>query len=531
MSYYCSASQLAEVLAIAGSASDAEYICETVDVGSLGVDRAVLAFMMADRASAADAAPASVGVSLDVMFMLYNGYVVFVMQLGFACLCAGSIRSKNCMNILLKNVLDACVGAVAFYLVGYAFAYGHHPDELSNRFIGDWNFALTQTSISSRLVDGESGEGFAAIGWHSFFFQWSFVAATVTLVSGGVAERCAFPAYLGYAFFLCAFVYPVLAHWVWSNSGWLSAFNLSEADGRGTVGGLAVLDFAGAGVVHMTGGIASFMGAWIVGPRIGRFDEKWRPIEMKGHSATLVVMGTFLLWFGWYGFNPGSNLIISTPTASATVARAAVVTTLGAASGGLTQLFLRYFQTRTWDMVGVCNGVLAGLVGVTSGVATIEPWAALIAGSTGALVYAASDWLVLYKWHVDDPVCCTAIHAFTGAWSVIFVGLLAKPQFVAEVYGGTAIGDPLADKFYGAFYGGSGKLLGMQCLEVVVVTAWVGGLMGAYFFIMKLANCLRVPVEDELRGLDAAKHGGAAYDYNSNLDEDASITKVTAVPV
>ena len=220
--------------------------------------------------------------------MLFSAYLVFFMQAGFAMLCAGSVRSKNVMNILLKNVMDACVGAVAFYIFGFGVAYGV-PDagEAGNSFIGSGNWALSETHFSN---------------WQFFLFQWAFSAAAATIVSGSVAERTHFGAYLAYSFLLTAFVYPTVAHWVWDEYGWLSAFNAEPLYQTG------MIDFAGSGVVHMVGGFSGLMGAIIVGPRTYRFDASGRPVAMPGHNASLVVIGTFILWFGWYGFNPGSML-------------------------------------------------------------------------------------------------------------------------------------------------------------------------------------------------------------------------------
>ena len=211
------------------------------------------------------------------------------MQAGFAMLCAGSVRSKNTMNILIKNVLDACVGAIAFCIFGYGCAYGKKDGKTANEFIGNWNFGLQDYT-----------------DWASFLFQWAFSAAAATIVSGSVAERTAFQAYLGYSFFLTAFVYPVVVHWVWDSDGWLNAFKSKDL-----LFDCGMIDFAGSGVVHMTGGVAGLMGAAIVGPRTGRFDPNGRVIAMPGHNASLVVLGTFILWVGWYGFNPGSQLLVA----------------------------------------------------------------------------------------------------------------------------------------------------------------------------------------------------------------------------
>ncbi|EFJ40314.1 hypothetical protein VOLCADRAFT_69712 [Volvox carteri f. nagariensis] len=462
------------------------------------------------RTAAANTKASDVARSLDVAFMLYNGYMVFMMQLGFAVLCAGSIRTKNCMNILLKNVLDACVGAIGFYLFGYAFAFGLKPGSDGNAgFIGNWNFALSYTT----QISPDGGSDFSSSGWHNFFFQWSFCAATTTILSGAVAERCNFIAYLLYSFFLSSFVYPVVVHWVWGANGWLSVYNTSDG-GYPSILKVGAIDFAGSGVVHMTGGFASLMGAWIIGPRVGRFGADGTVNEMKGHSATLVVMGTFLLWFGWFGFNPGSNLIISTPLAAQTVSRVAVCTAMSAGAGGVGMLLYKYLVTRSWDTVAVCNGVLAGLVAVTGASAVIEPWAAIICGLIAAVLFCLFDYLTLYVLKIDDPVSAFPLHGGVGMFGVLFPGLLARPDYVQQVYGSRIWGVDAKDtKRYGILYGGHGQILLANFIELVTVIGWSCFMMGTFFYLLHKAGLLRVSVETELVGLDVShrcrSQGGA----------------------
>ena len=328
--------------------------------------------------------------SADNQFLLSSAYLVFFMQAGFAMLCAGSVRSKNTKNILIKNVLDACVGAIAFFIFGYGFAYGKKEGKTANEFIGNWNFGLQDYT-----------------DWASFLFQWAFSAAAATIVSGSVAERTAFQAYLGYSFFLTAFVYPVVVHWVWDSDGWLNAFKSKDL-----LFDCGMIDFAGSGVVHMTGGVAGLMGAAIVGPRTGRFDPNGRVIAMPGHNASLVVLGTFILWVGWYGFNPGSQLAII--GSEVVVARTAVSTTLSAASGGVTAMAINYGLYHVWDLIAVCNGVLAGLVGITAGCSVTEPWTAIVCGFLSAWVIHGASKLLL-KFKIDDPLEAAPRMAAAGA--------------------------------------------------------------------------------------------------------------------
>lgn len=419
--------------------------------------------------------------SADKQFLLSSAYLVFFMQAGFAMLCAGSVRSKNTKNILIKNVLDACVGAIAFFIFGFGFAYGKKEGKTANEFIGNWNFGLQDYT-----------------DWASFLFQWAFSAAAATIVSGSVAERTAFQAYLGYSFFLTAFVYPVVVHWVWDGDGWLNAFKSKDL-----LFDCGMIDFAGSGVVHMTGGVAGLVGAAIVGPRTGRFDPNGRVIAMPGHNASLVVLGTFILWVGWYGFNPGSQLAII--GSEVVVARTAVSTTLSAASGGVTAMAINYGLYHVWDLIAVCNGVLAGLVGITAGCSVTEPWTAIVCGFLSAWVIHGASKLLL-KFKIDDPLEAAPMHGACGAFGVLWVGLMAKKEYVAEVgYGGNA------SKCAGIFYGGEGGLLGAQIVGIICIALWVGGLLGLFFLALKKVNMLRTSPEEEQLGLDESKHGGSAY--------------------
>eukprot|EP00171_Calliarthron_tuberculosum_P002704 IDg2704t1 len=327
------------------------------------------------------------GTALDKMFVLFSGFMVFLMQSGFAMLTAGSVRTKNVKNVLIKNLLDACVGALAYYLFGFAFAYGS-----KGPFIGTGSFLMSRGDLTT------------------WFFQWAFAATAATIVSGSVAERTSFYAYLGYAFFLTGFVYPVVSHWVWGG-GFLS--NLL---------GFGMIDFAGCSVVHMVGGFAGLTGAIIVGPR--------RPIRRRqsdpnaGPLCDFGDAGTFVLWFGWYGFNPGSALGI-TGGLYKTVERCAVTTTLAAAAGGVTTLIVRKLMDHIFDLISVLNGVLAGLVAITASCAFAETYAAVIIGAIGALVYIFTAELLL-KLKFDDTLEAFPIHGATGLWGAIAVGFFNR---------------------------------------------------------------------------------------------------------
>lgn len=437
--------------------------------------------------------------AIDNTYLLFSAYLVFSMQLGFAMLCAGSVRAKNTMNIMLTNVLDAAAGGLFYYLFGYAFAFGSP----SNGFIGKHFFGLKD--IPTATAD-----------YSNFLYQWAFAIAAAGITSGSIAERTQFVAYLIYSSFLTGFVYPVVSHWFWSTDGWASPFR-SDGD---FLFGTGAIDFAGSGVVHMVGGIAGLWGALIEGPRIGRFDSSGgRAIALRGHSASLVVLGTFLLWFGWYGFNPGSfnKIAITYQTGTyhgqwSAVGRTAVTTTLAGCTAALTTLFGKRLLSGHWNVTDVCNGLLGGFAAITGGCSVVEPWAAIVCGLVAALVLLGFNKLA-EKLRYDDPLEAAQLHGGCGAWGLIFTALFAKEKYLNEVYGNRP-GRP-----YGLFLGGGGKLLGAQLIQILVIAGWVSATMGTLFFILKKVKLLRISSEDEMAGMDMTRHGGFAYMY---FDDDES---------
>ncbi|CAN7111582.1 ammonium transporter 1 member 3-like [Brassica rapa] len=483
----CSAADLSSLLGPNATAA-AEYIC-----GQLGT--------VNNRFT--DAAFA-----IDNTYLLFSAYLVFSMQLGFAMLCAGSVRAKNTMNIMLTNVLDAAAGGLFYYLFGYAFAFGGS----SEGFIGRHNFALKDFPTLTS-------------DYSFFLYQWAFAIAAAGITSGSIAERTQFVAYLIYSSFLTGFVYPVVSHWFWSPDGWASPFRSPEDRLFGT----GAIDFAGSGVVHMVGGIAGLMGALIEGPRRGRFEKSGRAIALRGHSASLVVLGTFLLWFGWYGFNPGSFAKILVPYESGSsygqwsgIGRTAVTTTLAGSTAALTTLFGKRLLSGHWNVTDVCNGLLGGFAAITGGCSVVEPWAAIVCGFVAALVLIGCNKLAEMVQY-DDPLEAAQLHGGCGAWGLIFVGLFAKEKYVNEVYG-AAPGRP-----YGLFMGGGGKLLGAQFVQILVIAGWVSATMGTLFFILKKLDLLRISEKDEMAGMDMTRHGGFAYMYYDNDDESHRATQLQRV--
>ncbi|OIW01663.1 hypothetical protein TanjilG_04631 [Lupinus angustifolius] len=435
--------------------------------------------------------------ALDNTYLLFSAYLVFAMQLGFAMLCAGSVRAKNTMNIMLTNVLDAATGGIFYYLFGFAFAFGTP----SNVFIGKHFFGLEKfPSIS--------------FDYGYFLYQWAFAIAAAGITSGSIAERTQFVSYLIYSSFLTGLVYPIVSHWFWSPDGWGS-----PARSENLLFGTGVIDFAGSGVVHLVGAVAGFWGAIMEGPRMGRFDHEGRPVPLRGHSGTLVVLGTFLLWFGWYGFNPGSFLNISKIYGKSgdyygqwsAVGRTAVTTTLAGCSAALTTLFGKRLQTGHWNVTDVCNGLLGGFAAITAGCSVVEPWAAIICGFVAAWVLIGANMLA-EKFKYDDPLEAAQLHGGCGTWGIIFTALFATKQYVNEVYPG------FPDRPYGLFMGGGGKLLAAHLIQILVILVWVSVTMGTVFFLLHKLKLLRISNEEEMNGLDVTSHGGLAYVYNEEIE-------------
>lgn len=428
--------------------------------------------------------------------------MVFMMQTGFAMLCAGSVRQKNVKNIMLKNLLDACGGAIGFFTIGYAFAYGDNTSDKT--FIGNIYFGLR-----------DFGD------YASWFFQFAFAATAATIVAGTVAERCKMAAYLCYSVFLTGFVYPVIVHSIWSSNGFLTAFRDDPFKGVGTI------DFAGSGVVHMTGGLTALVAAIILGPRKGRFyDEDGNPLEepvsFPPHSVSLQILGTFILWFGWYGFNPGSTLAIANPDSAYTAALCAVTTTIAAASGCVSAMFtdsilvsMKTGET-SYDLSMAMNGCLSGLVAITAGCSVVTPWAAVLIGVVSGWVYIAGSKLLI-KLRIDDAVDAIPVHCFNGFWGVFAVGLFAN----AKDMGYAGYNTDHEGWFYEWGHGsGDGNLLLCQLAALGWIIGWVTTLMTPFFMVLRIAGMFRVdPLEEDV-GLDISHHRGAAYDLEPAKKED-----------
>mmetsp|Transcript_23009 Transcript_23009/g.33385 ORF Transcript_23009/g.33385 Transcript_23009/m.33385 type:complete len:486 (-) Transcript_23009:187-1644(-) len=422
---------------------------------------------------------------MNVFWLLFGAILVFFMQTGFAMLEVGSVSSKNTKNILIKNIFDASIGAVSFWLLGYGFAFG----EDSGGFIGTDAFAFS----TDRWDDGAE--------YASWLFQWAFAATAATIVSGAVAERVSFKGYLIYATVLTVFVYPIVVHWGWSAEGWATAWT---EDPDILLFDCGVVDFAGSGVVHMTGGCAALVAAIAVGPRLGRFNPDGSVNDLPQQSAVLQTLGTLILWFGWFGFNGVSTLAIS--GLAGVAARTMVTTAIAAASGALTTVTLGKILTGIIDIGLANNGILAGLVSITAPCSTCTGEGAFIIGIIGGLVYYGASTM-LKKLKIDDVVDAAPVHMFCGMWGVLAAGLFATEDGYASAYYSDR-----ADKCCGAFYGCGGKTFGANFVFIIAVACWTLSLSLILFYGIKFTVGLRVPKEMEEAGMDISKHGGTVFE-------------------
>ena len=409
---------------------------------------------------------------LDNIWVFIAGCLVFFMQAGFALVEAGLTRAKNVVNIFAKNLSDAIIGVLAFFACGYAFAFGGDA-----KLLGTEAFFLSGQNLE---IPPEGGLSVATV----FFFQVVFAATAVTITSGAMAERTKFRTYLIVSAVITGFIYPVVVHWTWGG-GLIAQWEIGDA---------VYSDFAGSGVVHMTGGIAGLMGAIFLGPRIGKYGGDGRPRAIPGHNIPFVLLGVFILWLGWFGFNPGSEL-----AADSFVITVAVNTLLAAAAGGLATMITIWVAKGKPDLAMISNGVLAGLVSITAPCGAVNPAGAVIIGAVGGMLVVGSV-LFLDRIRVDDPVGAVSVHGTCGAWGVLSVGLFAQ-------YDDAFLGRADA----GLFYGGGIDQLIMQLVLVVTITVWVAVTTGVLFFILKSTIGLRVSPEEEMEGLDVLEHGLSGY--------------------
>lgn len=428
-------------------------------------------FALTGVAAAQDTAPPdneALATAINMIWVLVAGFLVFFMQAGFAMVEGGFCRAKNVGNLMLKNLMDFAVGSLLFFAIGYAIMFGADRAGLfgtSGWFLGTLSF----------------DDGF---GWAFFMYQLVFAATAATIVSGAVAERLKVSAYLIYTVFVSGLIYPLVGHWIWGG-GWLAQ--------------MGMIDFAGSTVVHSVGGWAGLAGALVLGPRIGKFNKDGTSNVIPGHSLTLAALGVFILWFGWFGFNPGSTL----SGLNGGIGYIAFTTNLAAAAAAVSALIIQWVRSGRPSVEMALNGALAGLVAITAGCAVVTPFAALLIGLLAGGVVVFCLWLIERVLRVDDPVGAVAVHAGCGIFGTLMVGLFANPEVMAFTQ--VTWGRP------GLFYGGGFAQLGVQALGVLAVAVWSFGSSFALFWLMNKVYGIRVSAKEELEGLDLSEHGTIGY--------------------
>ena len=452
------------------------------------------------------------GVIFGVWFLI-GAALVFWMQAGFAMVEAGFTRAKNTGNILMKNLMDFCIGTITFILIGFSFLLGE--DFLG--FIGKPGFDVFTN--------------YASFDWSNFVFNLVFCATTATIVSGAMAERTKFLSYCVYSAVISALIYPIEAHWIWGG-GWLSQMGFH--------------DFAGSCAIHMTGGICAIIGAKILGPRIGKFTKDksgniTKVNAIPGHNIALGALGCFILWFGWYGFNGAAC------TSVEQLGSVFLTTTMSPGVATVVCMIFTWIKYGKPDVSMCLNASLAGLVAITAPCDVTDAAGSIIIGAVAGLLVCFGVWLLDYKLHIDDPVGAVAVHMMNGIWGTLAVGL-----FATDTAPGYSIADANGNTLVGLFYGGGFKLLGLQALGVISVGAWAAVTITITFLAIRAIFGLRVSEEEEITGLDATEHGlpsayagfaimdvsGDVMDVNENTDLGISdydaaskVQKDTAVPV
>ncbi|MDD2626829.1 MAG: ammonium transporter [Candidatus Methanomethylophilus sp.] len=407
--------------------------------------------------------------ALDTLWLIVAAALVFFMQAGFAMVESGFTRAKNAGNIIMKNTLDMAFATIAFIAIGCSFAYG--TDLAGLGIIGVPDLFLSHTDLSNGYTSGAY-----------ILFQLVFAGAAATIVSGGMAERTKFGSYCIYSIIMCAFVYPVVCHWVWSGNGWL--YNMGY------------IDFAGSTVVHMIGGITALLGAFFLGPRIGKYDKDGKAHAFPGHNLTIAALGVFILWFGWFGFNGGSSLGISSFELGTLTGEVLLITCLAAAAGTVSSMLYSRFKFGYPDVSFTLNGCLAGMVAICAGASAVDYYGAIIIGAIAGITVVVVAEFIDKRVKIDDPVGAFAVHGACGAVGTILVGFLANP----DCYAGVA----------GVLYGGSLSTLGIQCFGVGIIALWTIITMGTVFYVIKHTIGLRVSAEEEISGLDISEHGLAS---------------------
>jgi Amt family ammonium transporter len=422
---------------------------------------------------------AELKVALDTVWVLLTAFLVFFMNLGFALVESGLTRSKNTVNILAKNFIVFAIASLSFYIMGWGLMFGD-----GNALFGTSGVFLVNGADNSPAMGDAYTGVYSALNWTGvpiwakFFFQLVFAGTAATIVSGAVAERIKFHAFIIFSFLLVGIIYPITGHWIWGG-GWLAK--------------LGMFDFAGSTVVHSVGGWAALSGAIILGPRLGKYMSDGRINPIPGHNLSTATAGGLILWFGWFGFNPGSTMAAS----AADIARIAVTTNSAAATAAFTATLAAWIMIGKPDLTMIINGALAGLVAITAPCAFVSVGSSVIIGAiAGVLVVGAVLFFDRIK--VDDPVGAISVHLVNGIFGTICVGLFAQDLIPKTT------GD-------GLFFGGGTGLLTAQLTGVIAVGVFVFAVSAIFWLILKGIVGLRVPEEEEIEGLDIGEHGISAY--------------------
>lgn len=413
-----------------------------------------------------------VGISLDTVWMLLAAILVFWMQPGFALCEAGFTRGKNTANILFKNFVDFMLGSVLFFFVGFGFMFGSD----GAGFIGAPNWGDLSFYKSDLPVEG------------FLMFETVFCATSATIVSGAMAERTKFSMYIVYSFFISLIIYPVEGHWTWGG-GWLC--NDAAESFMMTTFGHVFHDFAGSAIVHSVGGVLALIGAIALGPRRGKYDANGKSRAIPGHSLILAALGVFILWMGWFGFNPGSQLAATGEVNRIAISHVFLTTNLAAACGGIATMFVTWMKYGKPSFSLTLNGVLAGLVGITAGCDAVDAWGAIIIGLVCGIVLVYAIEFIDRKLHIDDPVGASSVHGVCGILGTLMTGLFSVSE--------------------GLFYGHGWGFLGAEAFGILIIDLWAAVTGVILFYSIKKIHGLRVSARIEDEGLDIYEHGETCY--------------------
>lgn len=413
-----------------------------------------------------------VGISLDTVWMLLAAMLVFWMQPGFALCEAGFTRSKNTANILFKNFVDFMLGSVLFFFVGFGFMFGSD----GAGFIGAPNWGDLSFYKSDLPVEG------------FLMFETVFCATSATIVSGAMAERTKFSMYIVYSFFISLIIYPVEGHWTWGG-GWLC--NDAAESFMMTTFGHVFHDFAGSAIVHSVGGVLALIGAIALGPRRGKYDANGKSRAIPGHSLILAALGVFILWMGWFGFNPGSQLAATGEVNRIAISHVFLTTNLAAACGGIATMLVTWMKYGKPSFSLTLNGVLAGLVGITAGCDAVDAWGAIIIGLVCGIVLVYAIEFIDRKLHIDDPVGASSVHGVCGILGTLMTGLFSVSE--------------------GLFYGHGWGFLGAEAFGILIIDLWAAVTGVILFYSIKKIHGLRVSARIEDEGLDIYEHGETCY--------------------